>query len=223
VARAAEPSDRSSSEPSQQSKAGRLYYHQLVQCKAKNQRRRDQAQKAHSFPPSPPPRRRPAPPPPSRHGGAVPRGLLLDPAAADAAVEAAGGEGDGVVAVRPRRAGAQGPHPRRHRGLPRRPLARQGQRRRRKSSDPLAATGESCFCLLCLSEVPDETGPCFSPQGAYRDDNGKPLVLDCVREAERRIAGNLNMSVRSPPPAPCQGRTKVFEAMVRNIKCGPHL
>ncbi|KAF4399940.1 hypothetical protein G4B88_021154 [Cannabis sativa] len=29
--------------------------------------------------------------------------------------------------------------------------------------------------------------------GAYRDDNGKPVVLDCVREAERRIAGNLNM------------------------------
>lgn len=37
------------------------------------------------------------------------------------------------------------------------------------------------------------------PQGAYRDDNGQPVVLDCVREAERRIAGNLNMSVRSPP------------------------
>ncbi|GAB4824865.1 L-asparaginase 1 [Ancistrocladus abbreviatus] len=29
--------------------------------------------------------------------------------------------------------------------------------------------------------------------GAYRDDNGNPVVLDCVREAERRIAGNLNM------------------------------
>ncbi|KAG6749992.1 hypothetical protein POTOM_047070 [Populus tomentosa] len=29
--------------------------------------------------------------------------------------------------------------------------------------------------------------------GAYRDDNGKPVVLQCVREAERRIAGNLNM------------------------------
>lgn len=39
------------------------------------------------------------------------------------------------------------------------------------------------------------------PQGAYRDDNGQPVVLDCVREAERRIAGNLNMSVRSPTPA----------------------
>ncbi|KAJ0054157.1 hypothetical protein Pint_02433 [Pistacia integerrima] len=31
--------------------------------------------------------------------------------------------------------------------------------------------------------------------GAYRDDNGKPVVLECVREAERRIAGNLNMLV----------------------------
>ncbi|THG20553.1 aspartate aminotransferase, mitochondrial [Camellia sinensis] len=29
--------------------------------------------------------------------------------------------------------------------------------------------------------------------GAYRDDNGKPVVLECVREAEGRIAGNLNM------------------------------
>ncbi|GAB4859644.1 L-asparaginase 1 [Ancistrocladus abbreviatus] len=29
--------------------------------------------------------------------------------------------------------------------------------------------------------------------GAYRDDNGKPVVLECVREAERRIAGNFNM------------------------------
>ncbi|CAK9144287.1 unnamed protein product [Ilex paraguariensis] len=33
---------------------------------------------------------------------------------------------------------------------------------------------------------------CFV-KGAYRDDNGKPVVLECVREAERRIAGNLNM------------------------------
>ncbi|XP_059282575.1 aspartate aminotransferase, mitochondrial [Lycium ferocissimum] len=29
--------------------------------------------------------------------------------------------------------------------------------------------------------------------GAYRDDNGKPVVLECVREAERRIAGSHNM------------------------------
>ncbi|XP_021732930.1 aspartate aminotransferase, mitochondrial-like [Chenopodium quinoa] len=29
--------------------------------------------------------------------------------------------------------------------------------------------------------------------GAYRDDDGKPVVLNCVREAEARIAGNLNM------------------------------
>ncbi len=27
-------------------------------------------------------------------------------------------------------------------------------------------------------------------QGAYRDDNGQPVVLGCVREAERRIAGS---------------------------------
>mmetsp|Transcript_28693 Transcript_28693/g.39638 ORF Transcript_28693/g.39638 Transcript_28693/m.39638 type:complete len:425 (-) Transcript_28693:154-1428(-) len=29
--------------------------------------------------------------------------------------------------------------------------------------------------------------------GAYRDDNGKPVVLDCVREAEKRIMGNCDM------------------------------
>ncbi|XVE83556.1 hypothetical protein DITRI_Ditri16bG0096700 [Diplodiscus trichospermus] len=29
--------------------------------------------------------------------------------------------------------------------------------------------------------------------GAYRDDNGKLVVLECVREAEQRIAGWLNM------------------------------
>lgn len=34
---------------------------------------------------------------------------------------------------------------------------------------------------------------CVITKGAYRDDNGKPVVLECVREAERRIAGNLNM------------------------------
>ncbi|KAL1562799.1 pentatricopeptide repeat-containing protein-like protein [Salvia divinorum] len=30
--------------------------------------------------------------------------------------------------------------------------------------------------------------------GAYRDDNGKPMILEGVREAERRIAGNSNIS-----------------------------
>ncbi|CAH9135506.1 unnamed protein product [Cuscuta epithymum] len=29
--------------------------------------------------------------------------------------------------------------------------------------------------------------------GAYRDDNGNPVVLQCVREAERKIAGSFNM------------------------------
>ncbi|KAL9243726.1 hypothetical protein vseg_017580 [Gypsophila vaccaria] len=29
--------------------------------------------------------------------------------------------------------------------------------------------------------------------GAYRDDDGKPVVLNCVRQAEAKIAGNLNM------------------------------
>ena len=32
-----------------------------------------------------------------------------------------------------------------------------------------------------------------APQGAYRDDDGKPVVLSCVREAEARISGNQNM------------------------------
>ena len=30
-------------------------------------------------------------------------------------------------------------------------------------------------------------------QGAYRDDDGQPVVLKCVREAEKRIAGNKFM------------------------------
>jgi aspartate aminotransferase len=29
--------------------------------------------------------------------------------------------------------------------------------------------------------------------GAYRDDNGKPVVLNCVREAEKRISGQKTM------------------------------
>eukprot|EP00793_Prasinoderma_coloniale_P002323 PRCOL_00002831-RA len=29
--------------------------------------------------------------------------------------------------------------------------------------------------------------------GAYRDDDGKPVVLDCVRTAEKKVAGNFNM------------------------------
>ena len=29
--------------------------------------------------------------------------------------------------------------------------------------------------------------------GAYRDDNGKPVVLDCVRKAEQKIVGAHNM------------------------------
>lgn len=52
-------------------------------------------------------------------------------------------------------------------------------------------------------------------QGAYRDDDGKPVVLECVREAERRVCGNKNMEyapalrVHKPRPnctlclAPC--------------------
>ncbi|KAL5131028.1 Aspartate aminotransferase, mitochondrial [Glycine soja] len=32
-------------------------------------------------------------------------------------------------------------------------------------------------------------------KGAYRDDDGKPVVLECVREAERRIAGIYPLTV----------------------------
>ena len=35
--------------------------------------------------------------------------------------------------------------------------------------------------------------PACAPQGAYRDDAGKPVVLDVVREAEERIAGSNTM------------------------------
>ncbi|CAM8896582.1 unnamed protein product [Rhodiola kirilowii] len=46
--------------------------------------------------------------------------------------------------------------------------------------------------------------------GAYRDDNGKPVVLDCVREAERRIAGNLNMEY-----LPMGGSIKMIEETLK--------
>ncbi|KAF7139920.1 hypothetical protein RHSIM_Rhsim06G0130100 [Rhododendron simsii] len=46
--------------------------------------------------------------------------------------------------------------------------------------------------------------------GAYRDDNGKPVVLECVREAERRIAGNKNMEY-----LPMGGSLKMIEETVK--------
>ncbi|XP_071706220.1 aspartate aminotransferase, mitochondrial [Rutidosis leptorrhynchoides] len=46
--------------------------------------------------------------------------------------------------------------------------------------------------------------------GAYRDDNGKPVVLDCVREAEARIAGNLNMEY-----LPMGGSNKMVEETLK--------
>uniref|UniRef100_A0A0R0H5A0 Uncharacterized protein n=1 Tax=Glycine max TaxID=3847 RepID=A0A0R0H5A0_SOYBN len=36
-------------------------------------------------------------------------------------------------------------------------------------------------------------------KGAYRDDDGKPVVLECVREAERRIAGSQFISLTFYP------------------------
>jgi hypothetical protein len=58
---------------------------------------------------------------------------------------------------------------------------------------PLSRSESRLVLVLVLS-----IGGWAKLQGAYRDDNGKPVVLDCVRQAESRIAGNLNMSVRSP-------------------------
>ncbi|KAH0448253.1 hypothetical protein IEQ34_022053 [Dendrobium chrysotoxum] len=46
--------------------------------------------------------------------------------------------------------------------------------------------------------------------GAYRDDNGKPVVLECVREAEKRIAGNLNMEY-----LPMGGSIKMIEESLK--------
>uniref|UniRef100_A0A0D9WR27 Aspartate aminotransferase n=1 Tax=Leersia perrieri TaxID=77586 RepID=A0A0D9WR27_9ORYZ len=46
--------------------------------------------------------------------------------------------------------------------------------------------------------------------GAYRDDNGKPVVLDCVREAERRITGNMNMEY-----LPMGGSIKMIEESLK--------
>lgn len=46
--------------------------------------------------------------------------------------------------------------------------------------------------------------------GAYRDDDGKPVVLECVREAEARIAGNLNMEY-----LPMGGSIKMVEETLK--------
>ncbi|XP_004505477.1 aspartate aminotransferase, mitochondrial isoform X1 [Cicer arietinum] len=46
--------------------------------------------------------------------------------------------------------------------------------------------------------------------GAYRDDNGKPVVLECVREAERRIAGNQFMEY-----LPMGGSIKMVEESLK--------
>ena len=40
-------------------------------------------------------------------------------------------------------------------------------------------------------------------QGAYRDDDGKPVVLDCVREAEKRVAGDRFMEYARLLPVLC--------------------
>jgi hypothetical protein len=41
---------------------------------------------------------------------------------------------------------------------------------------------------------------CYAVQGAYRDDDGKPMVLQCVREAEKRVSGKKNMECVSSSP-----------------------
>ncbi|TKY66754.1 Aspartate aminotransferase [Spatholobus suberectus] len=46
--------------------------------------------------------------------------------------------------------------------------------------------------------------------GAYRDDNGKPVVLECVREAERRIAGSQFMEY-----LPIGGSIKMVEESLK--------
>ncbi|KAE8801476.1 hypothetical protein D1007_22914 [Hordeum vulgare] len=53
--------------------------------------------------------------------------------------------------------------------------------------------------------------------GAYRDESDRPVVLDCVREAERRIAGNLNMCVRSPFPAFLRSTPSCYLLLVRMV------
>ncbi|KAL1325353.1 hypothetical protein HN51_035416 [Arachis hypogaea] len=46
--------------------------------------------------------------------------------------------------------------------------------------------------------------------GAYRDDNGKPVVLECVREAEKRIAGSQFMEY-----LPIGGSIKMVEESLK--------
>lgn len=52
-----------------------------------------------------------------------------------------------------------------------------------------------CFVLESTSSSAmvfgeKSNGLTFFMQGAYRDNNGKPVVLNCVREAERRVCGH---------------------------------
>ncbi|KAL6629388.1 hypothetical protein ACP70R_029153 [Stipagrostis hirtigluma subsp. patula] len=51
--------------------------------------------------------------------------------------------------------------------------------------------------------------------GAYRDDDGQPVVLDCVRQAERRVAGNLNIREYLP----MGGSAKMVEESLK-LACG---
>ena len=47
--------------------------------------------------------------------------------------------------------------------------------------------------------------------GAYRDDGGKPVVLECVREAERRIMGTEFMEVRCRCGSGRGGEPRAYE------------
>lgn len=59
------------------------------------------------------------------------------------------------------------------------------------SVSPNSSAYQSAYASLTLSEVFFMSHFCpFSYQGAYRDDEGRPVVLGSVREAERRVAGS---------------------------------
>jgi hypothetical protein len=40
----------------------------------------------------------------------------------------------------------------------------------------------------------DARSPCWQGIGAYRDEAGKPLVLRCVRDAEKKIANDETLN-----------------------------
>lgn len=59
---------------------------------------------------------------------------------------------------------------------------------RRGHAATMTASPWCCVVQICFM-----CSALYRPQGAYRDDDGKPMVLRSVREAEKRVAGTHYM------------------------------